>query len=129
MSVDLRRPCVVTLRVRDLESSLAFYRDTLCLPLKLRVGGVVEIQTETFLLVLIEEDPEEADRPFEATGSSPSIGWEVDDLAEAAATLKELGVELDEPRDLGAGGRRISFRDPDGHVLELVDFGPGPADD
>ena len=116
--MDLRRPDVLTLRVRDLDRSLAFYHHTLRLPVKLRTARRAEVQTETTLLVLLEM--EDAQAP---TGG-PVLGYEVRDLDAAVAFLRELGIdcEPEEPAGGACTGRSRRFRDPDGHAWELVSW-------
>lgn len=113
--MDPRRPTHLTLDVADLERSLAFWHGTLGVPLKLRGDGYAELQTETVLLLLRES-------PTPETGPGPALGWEVEDLGEAASRLEAAGIELGPAEDRGLAGRRRRFRDPDGHLLELVAF-------
>lgn len=111
--LDPRRPSLLSLDVADLERALAFWHGTLGVPVKLRTETLAELQTETVLVVLrASEAP--------ATGPGPALGWEVEDLESAAAELEAKGVELEPALDDGMGGRRRRFRDPDGHLLELV---------
>ena len=114
--MDSRRPVLLTLDCSDLERSLAFWHETLGVPVKLREPGHAELQTETVLLVLRETDEPQ-------TGPGPALGWEDEDLAAAAAELEAKGVELEAPVDSGLRGTRRRFRDPDGHLLELVSYG------
>ncbi|MEM7248225.1 MAG: VOC family protein [Acidobacteriota bacterium] len=120
--MSFRRPTSVRLPVAELERALDFYHGRLNLPVALRVDDRAELQTETIRLELIEMSE------LEATPVSPlaaAICWEVDDLAATAARLTEAGLELDEERDLGVLGRRRGFVDPDGHLLELVEYPDG----
>lgn len=111
--MDPRRPTHLTLDVADLDRSLAFWHETLGLPVKLRTDDYAELQTETVLVVLnLSASP--------ATGPGPALGWEVSDLDAATARLETSGVSLDPAEGGGMAGRRRRFRDPDGHVLELV---------
>ena len=123
--MDIRRPDVLTLRVRDVEASLRFFHDVLGLPVKLRADRYAELQTETTLLTLVERPRLGEDTP-PGTADSPSLGWEVDDLEAAAAELRAKGVTLTPSpasHDAeGLRGRRLAFRDPDGHVFELIAF-------
>jgi len=117
--LDPRRPAIVTLAVGDLERSLAFWRDALGVPVRLRTAGRAELQSETCALVL-REDPAAA-----PPSAAVVIAFEVDDLEGAAAWLAARGVALG-PETGGAddpAGRRRPFVDPDGHRLELVCFG------
>jgi catechol 2,3-dioxygenase-like lactoylglutathione lyase family enzyme len=120
--VTYRRPSCVTLRVRDLDRAVAFYREALRLPIKLAADGMVELQTETFVLALVA-DPSATP----ASGTGPAIGWEVGDLDAAARDLSAHGVTCEAvapPRGVAAEafGRRVRFLDPDGHALELITY-------
>jgi catechol 2,3-dioxygenase-like lactoylglutathione lyase family enzyme len=110
--------------VADLERAIAFHDGVLGLPVKLRTERYAELQADTVLLALIETPPGDAS----ARSDSPAIGWEVPDLDEAVAELARRGVAFD-PEErattASAAGRRRSFRDPDGHRLELVQLVPG----
>lgn len=109
-----RRPVVVTLRVADLDRSLAFWNGVLGLPVKLRTGQLVELQAEAIGLLLVE-DPAAG-----APGESPALGFEVDDLDAARAFLERQGLTVAEVEVAGEDARCCAFRDPDGHRLELV---------
>ena len=113
--LDARRPAILTLAVRDLGRALAFWHGTLGIPLALRTPGRAELQSETFGLVL-------AERPDAPTTAGVTIAWEVDAVDAAAAWLAQRGVALEPRPDDAAAGRRIAFRDPDGHHLELVEY-------
>jgi len=48
------------------------------------------------------------------------------DLDEEYDRKKNGGVDvLADGKDLGGGGRFCCFKDPDGTILELIDFGGG----
>lgn len=113
--MDPRRPGLLTLDVSDLERSLAFWHELLGVPLKLRADTHAELQTETVLIVLRETDSP-------ATGPGPALGWEVTELDAVASRLEDQGLSVEPALDDGLGGRRRRFRDPDGHVLELVAY-------
>lgn len=118
--LDPRFPALVTLRVEDLARSLAFWHERLGLPVKLRSGNLAELQSETVLVVLLQDASAEG-----APARGMRLGWEVEDLAAAEASLAERGivaepVDVPEGVDPAAFGRRICFQDPDGHVLELA---------
>ncbi len=113
--MDPRRPGLLTLDVADLDRALAFWHEALGLPVKLRAEGHAELQSETVLIVLRESaEPQ--------TGPGGALGWEVEDLDAAAADLEAAGVSVEPAFDDGMAGRRRRFRDPDGHLLELVAY-------
>lgn len=119
------------LRVRDLERSLAFYRDLLGLPVEFldeyRAGTrpFVSVRVGAQLIDLVPDagyDPEAASR----TGGLLHFCLRLEDprLTEAIPHLRAHGVEMVEevpvPR-MGATGVGLSvyIRDPDGYVVEL----------
>ena len=113
--MDPRRPGLLTLDVASLDRALAFWHEALGLPVKLRSEKQAELQSETVLIVLRESaDPQ--------TGPGPALGWEVEDLDAAAERLTTAGIAVEPAEGDGFGGRRRRFRDPDGHVLELVAY-------
>jgi len=111
---------LLTLRVRDLARSLDFFHERLGIPIKLRAGSLVELQTETVLLTLMIGEPD--------PGSS-SLAWEVRDLEDARRDLAARGIECEDVAlpsgvDAAVFGRRLSFQDPDGHRFELACWVP-----
>jgi len=83
---------------------------------KLRVSGCAELQSEGILLTLVERS--------DAAAGTAVLGFEVDDLAEARARLEAAGVALmeDDAPPSEILGRRLAFRDPDGHRLEIRSY-------
>jgi catechol 2,3-dioxygenase-like lactoylglutathione lyase family enzyme len=120
-----RRPALLTLRVAELERSLAFYHGVLGIPLKLRAGRSAELQAETIVLALVEDTTVTTAQ----VPRSQALGWEVRDLDAARRVLAASGIACEDV-GLPAGadealfGRRARFRDPDGHVLELACWRP-----
>jgi catechol 2,3-dioxygenase-like lactoylglutathione lyase family enzyme len=53
-------------------------------------------------------------------GTSRSVGFLVSNLEEAVATLRDAGIEVDEPA-ANDRHRYVHFRAPDGHLYELVE--------
>lgn len=98
--------------------ALEFWHERFGLPVKLRVPGCVELQSETILLVLAEGD---------AGAGGATLSWEVGNLDEARAELTAKGITCEDVAlpagaDAAVFGRRVAFRDPDGHRLELVSW-------
>lgn len=114
------------LGVSDLKRSVAFYSETLGLPLKSEIPGFAFLDAGALTLVLSE--------PLgRATGSLPGameIVCPVENVREAYETLRGRGVAfLAEPRNVTGSDWSAVFGDPDGHRLSV--FGPaggtGPA--
>lgn len=123
----------VTLIVRDVQASRDFYVGVLGMNEVARPSfsfGGAWFQAGATLVHLIEEHPESgpAGYPIEVLQKSSRnhhFAFEVDDAAEAAETLKELGFELvDEPKKRPDGAIQMFVCDPDGHVIELCTSNP-----
>jgi len=138
------RISVITLGVADLEGSLAFYRDGLGLPTDGIVGREFEHGAVAFFdlsgglrLALWAQDDIAHDTGLPRHPVSPTsftIGHnvrtrqEVDEAMQAAARAGAKVIKP--PQDTFYGGYAGYFRDPDGHLWEIV-WNPQmlPADD
>jgi len=128
------RISVLTLGVADLEQSLAFYRDGLGLPTEGIIGREFEHGAVAFfdlsgglkLAIWAQDDIAHdtglAKRPASAT--SFTIGHNVSQRAEVDAVMaqaRRAGAEIVKPaQDTFYGGYAGYFRDPNGHVWEIV---------
>lgn len=120
------RHAAMMLAVRDVEVSVAFYRDALGfeqlpyphIPL-LRCGGL--------LLHLVEHSPPTEDKPtvtltapVEADTTPVNLVLEVNDAHSVHAALRRRGVRfLTPPVRPPWGGWRCFARDPDGYLIEI----------
>jgi catechol 2,3-dioxygenase-like lactoylglutathione lyase family enzyme len=128
------RISVLTLAVADLERSLAFYRNGLGLPTEGIVGREFEHGAVAFFelagglkLAIWAQDDVAHDTGLPKTKVSPTsftVGHnvarreEVDDVIEEA---RRAGAEIVKPpQETFYGGYAGYFRDPDGHVWEVV---------
>ena len=113
-AVGVSKISVVYLYVRDIERSLAFYRDLLGIPLE---GDEHWAETTfpggtRFALHLAHE------RIAELSSGTVSISLEVEDADESASLLRERGVEVREAlRD--EWGTAVDVVDPDGYTISL----------
>jgi lactoylglutathione lyase len=124
----------VSLYVRDVDASAAFYADVLGLrEIPNRLGGVRHIRWFMIdgyrTLHLIGRDPE-AERPRQL---SNHIALATAQFDMALAHLKQRGVTsmsvAGKPGDITVrvdGIRQIYFQDPDGHWIEINDAGAEP---
>jgi lactoylglutathione lyase len=121
-----RRIDYVIFYVRDLERSIAFYRDAIGLEFKLRGDGYAEFATEGTKFALFERSnlaeligqAAEAEPP---SGPSAEVAILVADVDREAERLRAVGVEpLTGPVDRPWGHRTVHVADPDGHVIELA---------
>jgi lactoylglutathione lyase len=124
--MELRIPDYIVLIVEDLERSLAFYTQTLGIPLKHRAEAFAQLETGATRLALFTrqamaetlgmglEKPAENAPGFE-------LGFKVDNIDEAYRELRAAGApEVIAPTDRPWGQRTAYVRDPDGHLIELA---------
>lgn len=125
---------VLTLGVADLERSLAFYRDGLGLPTEGIIGKEFEHGAVVFFklaggvtLALWAQDDIAHDTGLEKTPMSPTsftLGHNVmsrDEVDAIMGQASRAGAEIVKPaQDTFYGGYAGYFRDPDGHVWEIV---------
>ena len=105
---------VVYLYVRDLDRSLAFYRDVLGIPLAGSDGAWAEARlgSTRFALHALHSG---AGEPRSGT---VRVDFEVEDIDQAAARLEATGVSVGEIQRERYGSH-CTFVDPDGYELEL----------
>jgi len=98
----------------DMARAVGFYRDALGLDLvfqdgdkwtQFKAGGV------NFAMASDEEAPD--------TAMGATIVFEVDDIDAMTLSLQAAGAEILDTRDMGDHGRTLSFRDPDGNLVQL----------
>ncbi len=112
--------------VKDLEQSIDFYRDLL--DFEVRWRGTVSsgnpaahVGTDRFYLALFEASRTgEVSHDYETPGLN-HVGFVVDDLDEKRRRLANLGFETHLEGDYEPG-RRLSFYDPSGLEVELVEY-------
>lgn len=121
----------LVLRVRDVERSLAFYRDLLGLTVEgleaLRSGEkpFASVRIGDSLLDLV---PDPAYEPAEArAGGLLHFCVTLDDLRHTVERLRAAGVSFLHDEPVARGGARgigpsIYAEDPDGHVIELKEW-------
>ena len=98
----------------DMDRAIAFYRDTLGLDLAFQDGGKwaqLKAGGANFALSSAEEAPEGA--------GGATVVFEVPDAAAAGAAIAEAGGEILGERDMGDHGKTLTFRDPDGNLVQL----------
>jgi len=112
----------VILGVRDMERSLAFYRDALGLPVTFAAGDFVFLRAGAMTLCLrkVNQLPESVDERM------VELVFGVEDIHAAYEALVGKGVVFRiEPRVVTGDQFAADFRDPDGHVLSI--FGPSAS--
>ncbi|WP_433329549.1 VOC family protein [Spirillospora sp. CA-294931] len=111
--MDIRR-AVPDLRAADLAASRGFY-EALGFEEVMNLGWVVNLASPTnptAQILLFGPD---------ATGPQPDLSVEVGDVDAAHAAMVEAGAEIVYPlTDEPWGVRRFFVKDPDGHVVNVV---------
>jgi glyoxylase I family protein len=116
-----------TLGVRDLERSVAFYCDILGLELIKRSGDrMAFLRSGKDQLVLVRHDAGPPATP-PPSGLHQAFLVEPRDFDESVRVLERHNVEIlkIEERDEATAtfaGRSAYFKDPDGHILEIIDL-------
>jgi len=130
--VKLSAPDYVVLVVADLDRSLDFYVGRLGLPLGHRSGAYAQLDTGPTRIALYQREAMSTllGQPLSAPDRRApgfEIGFKVVDVDAAYAELVGGGAEpAVPPADRPWGQRTAYVRDPDGHLVELVDA-PPPA--
>lgn len=126
------RVSVVTLGVEDLDRARRFYEEGLRAPTRESASGVVYLELPGIRVALFP-------RPLlarylglgegEPVSQASVLSWNLSDPEEVAAVAARAGLAgaeiLVPPRETDWGGFAGSFRDPDGHVWEIV-YNPDP---
>ena len=113
----------VILYVRDLDASIAFYRDVVRLPFKFRQSTYAEFATEGTKFALFERSavPDLIGRPVTEGGPTGEVAFVVEDVDAEAQRMDALGIEiLSRPVDRPWGHRTLYVLDPDGHLVEFA---------
>jgi lactoylglutathione lyase len=106
----------VTLMVRDIDESVAFYTRTLGLRLKNRYGDhFAQVEAPGTIISLHPKASEDGQKPGKG---NLSLGFSVANLDDAVADLKAKGVKFSELKD-DSQVRLAFFEDPDGYPLYL----------
>lgn len=112
----------VTLRVSDLEKSVAFYTESLGMEVTARFGG------EGHEIVMLGKEAEakvelicDSSSKAESAGSGISIGLETTDLDALVEVLKAKGYPVTGPVSPNPYVRFFFVKDPDGYTIQLVE--------
>jgi catechol 2,3-dioxygenase-like lactoylglutathione lyase family enzyme len=111
--MEIERVDFVDIPSRDVERSVAFYRDVLELPQNPREPTEFEAGNVTLAIWR----PEDQDVEFDS-GAAHGIALRVGDVAAARAELEAKGVQFIGERDSGVCDMAF-FEDPDGNSLIL----------
>ena len=115
----LSRVGTILLGVSQVGRSIAFYRDTLGLPLAAQFEGFAFFNAGTVTLALSEG----LARAIPQTAGATEVVFAVEGVREAHEALRAKGVTFTiEPRQVAGPNWAANFNDPDGHHLSI--FGP-----
>ena len=121
----------IILYVRDLDASVAFYRDVVGLAHKFTDSGYAEFVTEGTKFALFDRArlPDLIGRGVDGEGPWGEVAFVVDDVDARAERLQTAGVHiLSGPVDRPWGQRTLHFLDPDGNVVEFAKELPRAGD-
>jgi catechol 2,3-dioxygenase-like lactoylglutathione lyase family enzyme len=112
--------------VRDVDASVAFYRDALGFSVDERHGPAIAILSRGDLTLWVAGPPASASRPMPDGRKPEPGGWnrfvvETEDLDTLVAGLRAKGVRFRNEIVSGPGGRQILCEDPSGNVVELFE--------
>jgi predicted enzyme related to lactoylglutathione lyase len=106
---------------RDMEASVAFYRDVLELSLQRRDGdNWAEFAAGPVRFALhgvVEGHPVQP-------GGGTAV-FEVRDVDEAKRRLEERGVEFGHSAEIAGYARYATFQDPDGNTVQIIEYSGG----
>lgn len=104
----------------DMDRAIAFYRDALGLDLAFQDGDKwAQLKAGGANFALSSRD----EAPDGAVGAT--VVFEVSDAAAAGAAIAAAGGEVVGERDMGSHGKTLTFRDPDGNLVQLYQRASG----
>jgi catechol 2,3-dioxygenase-like lactoylglutathione lyase family enzyme len=109
----------VFFNVDDMEKSVAFYRDTLGLPVKYQSADWVELDAGNVTIALRRYGSGPEGRPELGVGEGATIVFEVEDMEETKAELEGRGVKLIGGVFEYGSVKLAAFEDVNGNVLQI----------
>ena len=99
-----------------MDRAVAIYRDSLGLALTFQDGGKwAQMKADDVNFSLSSPDEGAAG----ATGAV--VIFEVDDIAASRDQISAGGAEIVDERDMSDHGKALTFRDPDGNIVQLFE--------
>ncbi|HTA38631.1 MAG TPA: VOC family protein [Candidatus Acidoferrales bacterium] len=106
----------VMLASEDIERSVAFYRDRLCLPLTARFEDFAFFDCDGTTLALSGA----LARGTPKSGTASEIVFGVPSVTAAFDELRAAGIDFaNEPRAVNGNAWAVNLHDPDGHLLSF----------
>lgn len=110
---------VIVLGVTSLPNSVAFYRDTLGLEVRVASDGLAFVSLSGLTLMLSTD----LGKAFQPLAGATEFVFPVASVAASYGLLNQRGCKfLNQPREVTPGSWAATFLDPDGHKLSV--FGP-----
>lgn len=114
--------------VSDLAASIAFYVDCLDFTpleqqLEADMAQLIDYDGDSILFVgpKVEDIREHLSEPRMVFKLGESLKYHVNDLDEREATLREKGITEISRKESSFGERSLTFKDPDGYILEFFE--------
>ena len=109
----------VFFNVDDMEKSVAFYRDTLGLPVKYQSADWVEFDAGNVTIALRRFGSGPEGRPELGVGEGATLVFMVDDMEETKAELEAKGIKLIGGVFAYGSVKLAAFEDLNGNVLQI----------
>jgi catechol 2,3-dioxygenase-like lactoylglutathione lyase family enzyme len=109
----------VFFNVDDMEESVAFYRDTLGLPVKYQTADWVELDAGNVTIALRRYGSGPEGRPELGVGEGATVVFEIEDMEETKAELEGQGVRLIGGVFEYGSVKLAAFEDVSGNVLQI----------
>lgn len=113
------RISAVILLVSDIDRSIRFYRDVLGMEMKQHSPDWVEFSKSGSTVLALHPAKKNV-----ATNSSMLVGFSFSDLDSVYQDLKEKNVDIYKDLTTEKFGKHAIIKDPDGHLLSLVEMIP-----
>jgi len=108
----------VILLVSNMEKSVAFYKDTLGLPIKTRSSDWTEFFSNKTVLALHPAKKKAGMK----TGAGMLVGFEVGDFDTTVRKLQEKNVSFYKKPKQEPFGKHAIIKDPDGHLISIAEI-------
>ena len=112
----------VTIKVRDLDKSLSFYKELLGIDIAMKFGSpehqivMLGDPQETMVELICDSGAKDIN-----PGNGASIGLELGDLDRLVGVLTENGYSVTGPMSPNPDMRFFFVQDPDGYTVQLVE--------
>ena len=115
----------IILRVADLKTSVAFYRDRVGLRLQSTFDEFAVFEGGAGVTLMLQQIARKSDAPNSGLSAFTEVVLESPDVMASYAEMKGRGVQFTrEPFAATTDGPRVlyaaNFKDPDGHVLSVT---------